>query len=255
MACNLILYTPRSGSMLLSDIMSLDSNTRNLSEAWNINPNEPDLSRINHEAMHRSDTRLFIRYLKEHEKRRNTLKEMSQTDNGWTAKIHVTPALANSKDFLEYCIGSKNVNVWLTHRVNLADQFLSLINAGYRQTVLKEDGGGFVHTNKTKIATYTSINWSRSQIFNTLNSFLLQIIMWRNVFDLYRNNISVVSYEKVIKPASFDSLGMKEDTMTKYYRMERHFVPTRNNVKKFDVPGVWEECEWVLNKHQHLVEV
>lgn len=255
MPCNLILYTPRSGSMLLSDILSLHSGTRNLSEAWNITKGEPDLSRMNHEAMHSNDTRLFIKYLQEHHKRREIMKGLAKTNNGWTAKIHVTPALANSKDFLEYCIDSDNINVWLTHRTNLSDQFLSLINAGYRQTVLKEDGGGFVHTNLTKISSYDTINWSRAQIFQTLNSFLYQVIMWRNVYDLYKDKITVVNYESDIKTNSFQKFGLTSETIQKYFSMERHFVPTRNNIKKFAVTGVWEECEWVLQQHQHLVNV
>lgn len=251
MKSNLVIFIPRSGSMLLSDLLAHHTNTTYLSEAWKLTPNDINLSFLNFEAMSKQDTRLFAKYLSEHKARRERMKSAT----GWTAKLHIVPALSNGRDFVEYCVNDPNVDVWLTHRSNLHDQFLSLVNAGYRQEVIRDESGGFIFTNKTKVANFDMINWGRQDIMGTLQNFIYMLIMWRNMFDMYGDQINVVNYERHIKPLDLTSFSIDNISISNYFKRDRHFVPTPKNVSVFREQEVWNECVEILKYHNHLVEV
>jgi hypothetical protein len=254
MKSNLIIYTPRSGSMLLGEIISFHTKTKNIREGWIVDRTQPDVSRISHNAFLSSDTNVLLKFLNEHTKRRELLKRLIKS-RAWTAKMHVTHSLTNSKTFLEECLENPNVNVWMTHRVNIVNQFLSLINAGYRQAVLKGEGGDFIFSNHTKVPVYDVIDFPRHQIFNTLITFIYQLVMWRNVYDMYGDRVKLVNYEKHIKPLDLEGFGIGKDVIDGYFMTENHLIPTPITIDKFSIPGIWDDCVEILNQHQHLVEI
>lgn len=255
MACNLILFTPRSGSMLLNDILALHSNTISLGEPWTVHPGQPELPRMTYNAMRKSDTGLYVKFLQEHKKRRELLKHMASVGDGWTAKIHVTPALSYSKDFLDYCVESDDINVWLLYRSDIVAQFLSYVNAGYRQMVLKQEGGGFVHTNKTKIINFDVIDWGSHDIMGTLQNFIYMLVMWRNVFDVYGSRVKLVNYERHIKTLDLAEFNIDNTCIESYFKRDQHLIPTPNNVSSFKQQDMWNEIVLILKHHSHLVEI
>lgn len=240
----------------MCDLLAQSSRNKNLSEAWVVDKDDPNLSYIHFDALRKQDTRIYLNFLREHRKRRERLKDF--IDRGWSAKLHVTPALLDSRDFLEYCIQHPNINVWLTHRRNLSDQFLSFVNAGYRQSALKglrDEGGGFVFTNKTTFPEYDVINWGRADMLGALMNLTPQIVMWRNIYDVYGKYIKVVNYEDHIKPTNLSEFGISSKEVEIYNTRDKHFIPTPKNVTKFKEQNVWNECQEILKHYQHLVEI
>ena len=172
---NLILFTNRSGSTVLCDMISYASGTMNLGEGTHsmirdYNYNKPEYkqtqlfktltesnltSRYHNSITRGSD---HIGFMKAKKKRIEVIK---QANISWTAKEQ-TEKQTMDIDFIEYCCKNKDINVYMTHRLDIVEQFVSKVNARYRSEVAKS--GDFIYTNNDSSQAYDAMQRRDKQI-------------------------------------------------------------------------------------------
>jgi hypothetical protein len=188
------------------------------------------------------------------------LELIKQTSIPWTAKEN-TEKQTIDFDFVDYCINNKNINVYMTHRENIVDQFISTINARYRTEIAKS--GTFIYTNQQTQRPYETMEVKFSWLYLYLNVFIDQLLMWRFLYDKYKPHIKLVSYEKEIKPMKFENIGISSSIVDKYKKETQYLVPTPYNTSKVIVTddhpkpivGAWEQSLYYVEKFKHLVEI
>lgn len=271
---NLILFTNRSGSTVLCDMISYASGTMNLGEGTHsmirdYNYNKPEYkqtqlfktltesnltSRYHNSITRGSD---HIGFMKAKKKRIEIIK---QTDIPWTAKEQ-TEKQTMDVDFIEYCCKNKDINVYMTHRLNIVEQFVSKVNARYRSEVAKS--GDFIYTNNDTSQAYDVMQIKFGWLYLYTNVFIEQLMMWRVLYEKFKPHIQLVSYENEIKPMKFDNIGINSDTVSKYKEETQHLVPTPHNTKKVivlddhprPIAGAWEQSLHYIGRHKYLVEI
>lgn len=277
MANNLILFTNRSGSTVLCDILSYANDTVNLGEglqsvarSYNFNKEyhrETDLyklfsqkhiSSIYHNPATRGSD--HVGYFAEKDKRTSILKT---TSTPWTVKENTDKQLMDI-NFIDYCCKNVNTNVYLTHRKNIVDQFVSKINARYRSEILKQKlGTEFIYTNNDVPPIYNEMKINFHWLYMYTNVFIGQLMMWRIVYEMFRPHLQIVSYDNHIKPMNFEQFGISKETVEAYKSENQHLVPTPFNTKNVvildDHPapmvGAWEQTLYYISKFQYLVEI
>lgn len=274
---NLVLFTNRTGSTLLSDILAYNDRSVNLGEGlhsiarqYNYNPEENRQTELYKHFMQSSMTAQFhnqktrgsdhIGFFKAKNARINILKN---TDYQWTVKENLEK-LTLDINFIDYCI-ENNINVYATHRYDVVSQFLSKINARYRLEIAKltTNESQFIYTNQDSTPHYLEIKIPFTWLHMYVNVFIEQLLMWRVIYERYKNNIKLVSYEDVIRPMDFTSLGISKQTVDNYRKETKHLVPTPYNCERVvvvddhpkPVVGAWDQALFYIQKHQYLVEV
>jgi len=272
---NLILFTNRSGSTLLADILAYNDVSINLGEGlhstareynYNVDGNTQSelyktFSKTNVTSLyHNTKTRGsdHIGFFKAKEER---IKILKKTNCQWTVKENIERQTI-SIDFINYCINN-GVNVYLTHRQDIVAQFISKINARYRSEIAKMGSSEFIYTNQDHYINYSEMKISFSWLYLYLNVFIGQLMLWRILYEKYKHQIKVVSYENQIKPMNFKSIGISEDTVNNYNKEQKHLVPTPINVDRVIVTddhpkpiiGAWDQSLYYVEKHKYLVEI
>lgn len=277
MANNLILFTNRSGSTVLCDIISYAHDTVNIGEglisvARDYNFNKP----------HHRDTDLYKFFSQKHisaeyhnpatrgsdhigffKEKKNRTDYLSNTQTPWTAKENTEKQLIDI-DFIDYCCKNANINVYLTHRANIVEQFISKINARYRSEILKQSNrNDFIFTNSDPAPMYNEMKVNFHWLYLYTNVFIGQLMMWRLVYDMFKPYITVVSYENSIKPMNFESIGISNEIVTSYKQERQHLVPTPYNTNKVvvlddhpkPVVGAWDQTLYYVEKFKYLVDI
>ena len=251
MARNLILFTPRTGSMFLNDIIRHKLGGKSIGEPWILEKGQQNISVMYGQARHKPNLLKLHEYYSEHYKRE---QHLLSTDN-WIAKLNVFAVSAHSMEFVDRCIADSNTTVWLTHRLNITEQFLSYINALYRQQGLNQKLCGFTYRAKDIITKYDIIDWSADKVAFGLITYLQLISHWQHVYHRYRGRVNLVSYEKHIKPMDLTEFGFTIEDVDNYNALGNHLIPTPHNICKFNDDSIWPLCVNILNKHKHLVEI
>jgi hypothetical protein len=276
---NLVLYTYRSGSTLLADLLSYSQGTINLGEGlsslvrhYNYNLPEHRQTDLYKAFTTHMSGRYYnmgtkgsdhIGFFRAKAERINILKNSNEQ---WTIK-DTLEKLSLELSFIEHCIDN-NINIYMTHRRNITEQFISKINARYRQEIsdLKTKDhtkADFIYTNQDTFATYDEMKVPFSWLHMYVNVFLGQLFMWRTVYDRYRDYIQVVSYEDNIKPLKLSKFGISDEHIRHYNQEQTHLVPTPFNSKNLvvadklppSINSAWEQSLYLVAKHQYLVEI
>ena len=275
---NLIVFTNRSGSTLLNEILAYNDQSVNLGEGlhslareYNYNTEEnkqtelyktfstSSLTAIHHNVKTRGSD--HIGFFKAKQTRMNILK---QTNLQWTVKENLEKQTLDTS-FVDYCVDN-GINVYLTHRRDVVAQFISKINARYRLEIAKmgaDNESQFIFTNKDNITKYTEMKIPFHWLHLYLNVFIAQLMLWRVVYERYKHNIKIVSYENEIKPMNFQAIGISNDTVSRYNNEQKHLIPTPMNTDKVIVTddhpkpivGAWEQSLYYVERHKHLVEI
>lgn len=270
---NLILFTNRSGSTILADLISYSQGTINLGEGlhsavrqYNYNNNTQRQTKLYNEfsnsitaKYHNQTTNGFdnIGFFKAKSKRIEILK---QSNENWTLKENLEKQTIDFP-FIQYCINNR-VNVYLTHRSNIIEQFISKINARYR--IEQADRyGSFIFTNEDKHMKYSTMHISFSWLYMYTQVFIGQLFMWRIIYDRFKSNIKVVSYENNIKPLQLEEFGITKQHIENYQKEKVHLVPTPHNTNEViitdDLPapilGAWQQALYYVERHKYLVEI
>ena len=254
MARNLILFTPRTGSMYLSALLSHNTNSINYVEHWITAPGQEDISHLYIAGCKAEDISILYKFYGEMQKR----IEFFNKRNDWVAKLTTHHAGSTCLNFVDRHINSEDTTVWLTQRANVVDQFLSYLNAGYRQNKLKEYPGGFCYNEKTKhnISNYEYVDWPEPRVSMVLYRFIQMLMTWRQIYDRYRGKINIVSYDENILTNNFTKFGISEDDVKSYYNSNKYpvLVPTPYN-RPLSNQKEWSQCVDILRAHQHLVDI
>lgn len=273
---NLILSTNRSGSTILSDIISYADGSINLGEVHSLSrPYIFNTERSKQSNLYKEFTGVnlqakyytlasrgqdYIGFFKALAKRLEVLKQASES---WTAKCIIEKKVLDVT-FVDYCVDN-NMNIFMTHRKDIVGQYISFINARYRQEVSRQHSshGDFIYTNKTDFFKYKhmEVNWFWLHMYTDI--FLEQLILWRMIYDKHKSSIKIISYEDHIKKMDFTTIGITEETVNKYRKESQHLVPTPYNTTNLIVSddhpapilGAWKQCLYLVNKHKYLVEI
>lgn len=275
---SIILFTNRSGSTLLCDIIAYNDRSVNLGEGlhslardYNYNAPGNQSTGLYKEFSIKSLTAQFhnpqtrgsdhIGYFKAKAARLELLKNPALN---WTAKENLEKQTYDVS-FTDYCVAN-GIDIYLTHRRNIIAQFISKVNARYRLEVAnlgKNNESQFIYTNDSAVHHYNEMKIKFSWLYLYVNVFLEQLMMWRIAYERYKHVAKIVSYEDQIKPMNFTAIGI-EDKVVEQYKMEsQHLIPTPHNAKEVvvlddhprPIAGAWEQALFYINKHKYLVEI
>ena len=283
---NLILFTNRSGSTILTDLISYSQGTINLGEGlhslarqYNYNNDTQRQSELYKQFSSTSITAKYhnestngydhVGFFKAKSKRIEILK---QSNESWTIKEQLEKQTMDFS-FIEYCIDN-GVDVYLTHRRNIVEQFISKVNARYR---IQQDenyvrfpnqrpnvrSSTFIFTNEDNCIKYDAMRIPFSWLNMYTQVFIGQLFMWRVVYDRFKNHIKLVSYEDNIKPLQLEKFGITQQHIQQYQKEKVHLVPTPHNTNKVivtdDLPkpvlGAWQQALYYVDRHKYLVEI
>lgn len=271
----LVLFTNRSGSTLLCDILAYASGNINLGEGlhsvtrdYNFNTKEnkqtdlyKEFAGTNISSLHVTTRNRGSDFIEFGKARGERIQRLKTCNDKWIAKYNVELVVFD-KTFIEYCVNS-NVKLYMTHRENIVDHFVSRMNAWYRYEIIKHKNEGFIYTNNTPFDTYDSIIVKFDWLQQCMITFIQQLLLWRTIYEMYKENIELVSYENVIKPMSFESIGINSNVIQSYKQEMQHLVPTPYNTTNVivvddhpkPIVGCWDQTIYFLNQHKYLVEI
>lgn len=241
MSRHIVIFTPRSGSMLLTDLISHAYKVKNYGEPWTFNADDIDVTQLYIFGRFPNNIKALHHYYSERERRLAVLLR----NESWVAKLGTIQASSHCSRFLDKCRDNE-INVWMTHRRNIVDQFLSYVNAAYRQQ--------YVFSNKIPVPTNTCVDWPSRDITRLLIVFTQLLTHWRQIYDKHKGHVRLVSYEDDIRQYNLLKFGITNNMIEEYNSTETHIVPTPNNVPLKD-QQVWKMCVDILKRHQHLVEI
>lgn len=272
---NLILFTNRSGSTVLADVLSYAHNTLNLGEGlhsmirpYNFNyaaHKKSELYRImstRNMALQHNNVRTrgsnFIGFFEEKKERMEMLKH---TNERWTVK-ETTDKLLIDVNFVEYCCQS-GINVYMTHRRDIVGQFVSKINARYRAEIAHHKSPHFIFTNRDPYSSYDQMVIPFHWLYMYTNVFLEQLMMWRIMYEKFKPYIKIVSFEDHVKAMNFEHIGISKEVIEKYKSEAQHLVPTPANVTNVvvqddhpsNITGAWDQSLYHVGRHQYLVDI
>lgn len=271
---NLVLFTNRSGSTILTDLLAYSQGTLNLGEGthsvvreYNYNTNEQKQSKLYKNFVtnltakyHNMETKGFdhIGFFQAKQERIDILKN---TNESWTVKENLEKQTIDVP-FIQYCI-SNNIDVYMTHRRDVVQQFISKINARYRMEILRTDGNQFIYTNHDQHFKYDVMKVPFHWLHLYTNIFIGQLFMWRTIYELFKPHVNVVSYEDNIKPFKLTKFGITQDHIDHYKKETVHLVPTPYNTDKLvvtdDLPvhcnRAWDQSLYYVEKHKYLVDI
>lgn len=252
---NLILYTPRTGSTILGEMLSFSAGGLNLNEGLVDSVFNGPESLYNRELLTNPNLSIFLKSLRRHpgtdmtgspiayhsdkQERINILKNI---DN-WTIKEVTDPQFTNI-DFIRYCCDLENVNVYMTFRRNIADQFLSYINMVVR--------GQSMFTNKTKVNSAIMPHLDERLLIGKTRFFMNNLIYWRLIYEMFKTKVTLVCYEDIIKPMNFTSIGIDDSVVKTYNMRDTHIIPTPSTIIDSNDPQIKvalnevKRMEWIV---------
>ena len=275
---NLVLFTNRSGSTILADLLAYVDGSVNLGEGlhsvardYNYNTEANRQTKLYQEFSKESLTGLYhsratrgsdyVGFFEAKQKRIDLLKN---TTEQWTVKENIEK-LTIDIPFIEYCANA-GVDIWLTHRKDIVSQFISKINARYRSEVANhKHDSNFIYTNHCTFTDYDTIKIKFHWLHMYTNVFLEQLMLWRIIYERFKSypTFKIVDYENEIEPMALEECGIGgADVMS--YRLERnHLIPTPHNATnviveddhKKPITGAWKQSLYYIERHKYLVEV
>lgn len=273
---NLVLFTLRSGSTFLADILSYAENTINVGEGvfskvFDVNYNTEENKKLEFfrkfttdivEETFSVEKKGRKEYYQKHLDRIELLKNAKQP---WTAKLLLSTQLIYNDELIKHCLAN-NIKIYLTHRKDIVQQFLSYMVAKTLSMREKNNRTGFIYTNITDRSLHNGpsmrVEGKLAEMY--ILNFLSQLALWRSVYKKYGNNLTVVSYEDAIKPKNFKSIGISDEAVEQYHNLTKHMVPTPSKIQTLlfvdsktgeEIPDAWEKVVTILEDSKHLVEL
>lgn len=253
---NLIIYTPRSGSTFLAEIIASSTETINLNETivdscmsrfnkkqvldnpryWL--PYMPSLQRFIDKEFSEGGSGSFRPYTNAKKAR----IDMVRQTKGWTVKETAHPLLSNY-NFIKECCESRDTNVYMVYRQDLVSQFISFINmAGRSRSIyMVGDEPNYEHKVTERV------------LMSKLPVFVDTIVHWRLLYEMFKRHVVLVNYESVIQKKDFSSLGIEKDVVERYDMRDNHIIPTpynyvdKSNPKWQEAIDTIESMSWVTN--------
>lgn len=254
MTRHLVMFTPRTGSSFLSEVIAHQYGFHQYGESWHMPWHGKyrlinDISMLAQQAYFTNSFSNTINFLAELD---NRCDHLTNTEN-WVAKASV--ALGEKiRPFIDRLIASGNTTIWLPYRKDIHKQFLSHINAVYRINVLKERG--FIHRNNERTySKYTEINMSAEDVISKLKIMIMLLSCWRNMYDAYKDKVILVCYEDHIITNDLSKFGIDNESIRTYNAGKLSLVPTPHNACKFTDDTILPMCTKILNRHKHLIEI
>jgi len=255
MTRHLVMFTPRTGSTFLSEVIAHQYGFHQYGESWHM-PWHGKYKLINDISM-LAQREYFIDSFS------NTIDFLTELDNrcdhltnteNWVAKASVAFGV-KIRPFIDHLIASGNTTIWLPYRKDIHKQFLSHINAIYRIKVLKETG--FIHRKigRHPYSKYTEINMSAEDVISKLKIMIMLLSCWRNVYDAYKDKVTLVCYEDHIITNDLSKFGIDNESIKTYNAGKLSLMPTPHNAYKFTDDTISPMCTKILNRHKHLIEI
>ena len=284
---DLVLFTNRSGSTMLCDILAYANKTINLGEVhscvrmYNYNTPEnrqtslfkqmrPSLTGIYYNEETRGGA--HIGYSKARKQKNDIMKQSLQE---WTAKEQLEKQSMDI-NFIDYCCNN-GVNIYMTHRQNIVAQYISTINARYRAELAPKspewaedhstNESQYIFTNKD---SNTRVQYNEATVYYYwlhmyTSIFIEQLMMWRIVYEKFKPYVKLVSYEDCIEPMDFSSIGISQSVVKEYELEAKRLVPTPHNTTNIIVRddhneaivkiGAWQQNIHYVERFRYLVDV
>jgi len=271
---SLILFTMRTGSTIFSDLKAYSAGGCNLGEGLTSRVRDYNYSKKiyrntdfyktfipNLQGRHYGSTGMFggqINFFEEKNKRATML--FNNLDYDWVIKEMVDKHLIDL-NIIRRFIECKHVNIYMTYRRDLKAQFISYINAYYRNKIDKQLNGGFIFQNNEEYVPYSRIEMDNDSLFNTVNRFLNTIIYWRSCYEVFKEDIILVNYEDHIKPMKLRRFGITERDIREYNNLNGHLVKTPANVEDIYITNDdakqkrWQDVLYLIDRHQEFVNL
>lgn len=232
---NLIIFTPRTGSTILGELLAVSGCGVNMNEALNEIPKllavDPTIK--NGEAVINMQTK--DAYDQFHTLKQRRIEKLKSV-NDWTIKEICDSYFASHHiDFVRYCCAAPNTNVYMTYRKDIVSQFISYLNmVARKQSVYRIND----RVNEGSILSYDTV-------IKKANSFVNNLIYWRLIYELFKDNVILVCYEDVIKPMSFTSIGIDTTVVNNYQMRDNRLIPTPYNSIDKDNPAWIDAIRYV----------
>lgn len=257
MSCYLILGLPRSGTSITNDLLAEQYGLWNLGEHWRIREKDFDIRNfVNRSDELKSRIDMFNLSLQWHKERVNRLSYLvNNTNKKWVVKMWASQCLSH-KDIVQQMCSNDNIKILLVQRRNTSEHLTSIINAVYRNRVLKYNRD-FVYTNKTlaKQPLYDKIDYKPDILSNMTMSYCDMIADWRLVYELYKPKVTIVSYERHIKNIDLKFLGVSDQCVDNYNKREEHLIPTPFNSDVFTYQDTYNDCLNMLSQYDYMMDV
>lgn len=277
----IILFTNRSGSTLLSDLVAYKTGNVNLGEGlhsiardynYNRHGNRDtqlykDFSNYNLTGMFHNGQTMGFDHTGFHQKKQERINILKNTIVPWVAKDQ-TDGQTFDPNFFQYYINN-NTNVLITHRRDIVSQFKSWINARYRSEIVKpgllglEPGrSDFIFTNNSDYYKYNTMTIPFHWLYGYTRVFVTQLMFWRCIYEMAKDKATVVSYEDHIKTNNLEHIGIGSETINNYFSQDQYLVPTPINADRVIVTNgptgigdVWQQALFYINTFDHLVDI
>ncbi|MDC3266357.1 hypothetical protein OAU13_00360 [bacterium] len=239
---NLILYTARTGSTILAEILSASSGGINLNEGIvdgcdKLDVFRPSLQQYIIPEIVDHGQYNFKRYHAEKQKRIDFLKSI----NNWTIK-ETCLAFFTNMEFVEYCCNNDNVNVYMIYRKDIVAQYRSFVNMSKRKSI---------YTVNDRDALPGIV--SDQTILGKTPVFASTLMYWRLLYEMFKSKVTLVCYEEVIRPMDFSSLGIDKSVVDNYNLRDNHIIPTpfeyvdRTDDKWLSAVNAVSGLRWITN--------
>lgn len=242
MANALIIFTPRSGSTIVSDLLSFKYNGVNLDEIFQGTVREPLKTKLP------QDIRKLIEINKINERRRQqSRKDQRDKYNLQNFTIHETclalvkhcitkyPTIIKlyptyksfpGKALVEWAIDN-NFEVYFTTRRNYEDQLYSYLLALQKARSFKEDvDQAFLNTNSSKERKFEPIAIPPPKVFDSLMTMYNIQMHWYAMSKMYGNYGKVIYYEDHLAEGRFHEIGVDQEMYNNYIKQELFLRPS-----------------------------
>lgn len=153
-------------------------------------------------------------------------------------------AFLTNVDFVDYCCNSKDINVYMVYRKDIVSQFRSFVNMSGK---LKP-----IYTTADRGLQRSSVV-SDNTIAAKLPVLVESLVYWRLLYERFKDKVTLVCYEDVIKPMDFSQVGIEKDVVNNYNMRDNHIIPTpfeyvdRTDDKWMSAINTMSGLKWITN--------
>lgn len=240
MANCLILFTPRTGSSILADLLAFKYNAWNLDEILShqirpqvLNKLPPRVvtllkqgnfnARVNLNG--KGPDEFYYEMSKEVIRAFSFAADLAQY-NDIVLKCYTYPAALPHK-ILQLAI-QHNFEIYFLYRSNKTEQMLSLVTAMAKEKNNKQPWSGHIYTNKTKPSDSQPMMYDEKSMHNLCYQIGSSIHTWHYLHDNYKQYGVTMCYEDTIAKGDFTSASISKELFEQYLEQDEHLIPTRD---------------------------
>lgn len=255
MASALVVFTPRSGSTIISELLAYKYNAVNFDEIFQggvrgvlkdkLPPQVKQLISDNNlvehvnKAMASPDDRELIYSL--HKK---TLKVVQTAHESHNIVVKYYPGHYPAVDLMEWAI-KNNFEIYFINRRNVEEQLYSLFLAECRNRLYKKSEKvsrqmGFINSAEVPKIILPPIIISRAKILELLSRFNLYRMGWHIYEETYGSYGKTIYYEDNVVKNIYDEVGVTSDSYKEYCNTYKSIKPSEPYVVGKDIRN-WSE--------------